>query len=70
MILREDADSVVLVYSSENTNYIQRKVSYQFNLVAETFKKESSVGEKIKFYSYDAYLHAFPKGIPYMSPPP
>ena len=35
-ILREDDDSVMFIYSSENTNYIQRKVSYQFNLVAET----------------------------------
>lgn len=55
VILREDADSVLFIYSSENTNYIQRKVCYQFNLVAETLSKDPKVGDKVKFYSYDAY---------------
>ena len=70
VILREDADSIMFIYSSENVNYLQRKVSYQFNLVAETLSKDPKVGDKVKFYSYDAYQHAFPRGIPYLSSPP
>ena len=70
VILSEDSDSVVFLYSTENVNYIQRKAAYQFNLAAETILNTDKVGDKIKFYSYDAYQHTFPKGIPFLSAPP
>ena len=58
-ILREDADSIVFFYSTENVNYLQRKAAHQFNLVIETLSSEvlygDMVGHKLNFYSYDAY---------------
>ena len=69
-ILFEDADSVMFIYSTENVNYVQRKAAHQFNMVAEMLSKDSSLSGKIKFYSYDAYQHSFPKGITYLGPPP
>ena len=72
--MREDADSVLFIYSTENVNYIQRKAAFQFNIVVETLSNEALygpiIGSKINFYSYDAYEHAFPKGIPFLSSPP
>lgn len=74
VILREDADSILFVYSTENVNYVQRKACHQFNLVVETLSNEvlygDMVGHKLKFYSLDAYQHGFPKGIPYGQSPP
>ena len=35
VILKEDADSIVLFYSTENVNYAQRKACFQYNLVIE-----------------------------------
>lgn len=69
-ILFEDADSVMFIYSTENVNYVQRKAAHQFNMVAEMLSKDSSLSGKIKFYSYDAYQHSFPKGIAYLGSPP
>lgn len=58
-ILTEDVDSIVFIYSTENVNYVQRKQCFQFNLVIETLSNEAiygdMVGDKLKFYSYDAY---------------
>ena len=74
VILREDADSILFVYSTENVNYVQRKACHQFNLVVETLSNEvlygDLVGHKLKLYSLDAYQHGFPKGIPYGQSPP
>ena len=28
------------------------------------------VGRLLKFYSYDAYVHGFPRGVPYGKSPP
>ena len=73
-ILREDADSIVFFYSTENVNYVQRKAANQFNLVIETLSSEAlygdMVGHKLKFYSYDVYSQGFPKGIPFGKSPP
>ena len=59
VILKEDADSVVFFYSTENVNYAQRKACFQFNLVVEQLSNEAiygdMVGRLVKFYSYDAY---------------
>ena len=61
----------MFVYSTENVNYVQRKAAFQFNLLIETLQNYPGiVGEKLTFYSYDAYQHAFPKGIPYLTSPP
>ena len=74
VVLREDADSLVLFYTTENINYVQRKACYQYNLVAETFADEALYGDTVprllKFYAYDSYLHGFPKGVPYGKSPP
>lgn len=72
VILHEDADSVLFIYSTENANYVQRKAAFQFNLVVEALSNEAwkIVGDRMNFYSYDAYEHAFPKGIPSLSSPP
>jgi len=35
VILSEDADSIVFMYSTENVNYVQRKACFQYNLVIE-----------------------------------
>jgi hypothetical protein len=67
-IIREDQDAVVLLYSTENINYLQRKACFQFNLAAETLKLDKTYGDLIpnylKFYAYDTNLHGFPKGLP------
>mmetsp|Transcript_25747 Transcript_25747/g.34408 ORF Transcript_25747/g.34408 Transcript_25747/m.34408 type:complete len:106 (-) Transcript_25747:326-643(-) len=74
VILREDADSIVFVYSSENVNYVQRKACFQYSLVVDTLSNEAQygdmVGRLLKFYSYDAYQHGFPKGVPFGNSPP
>ena len=74
VILTEDADSVVLLYSTEVVNYVQRKVAFNYNLVIETLSNEAlygdMVGSKLKFYAYNAYQYGFPKGIPYSKAPP
>jgi len=74
VILREDADSIMFIYSTENVNYVQRKACFQFNLVIEQLSNEAMygdmVGRLLKFYSYDAYQYGFPKGIPYGKSPP
>ena len=52
---------------------MQRKAAYNFNLAAQMFsdpKYGDQVPDKIKFYSYDAYANAFPKGISYQTAPP
>ena len=35
VILTEDADSIMFIYSTENVNYAQRKACFQYNLVIE-----------------------------------
>lgn len=65
-ITREEVDSVVMFYSSENINYLQRKACYQFNMLAAILSSENYgnlVPDKLKFYSFDANIHSFPKGI-------
>lgn len=73
-ILTEERDSILFIYSTENVNYVQRKAAFQFNLLIETLSNEELypglVGNKLRFYSYDAYVNAFPKGIPFLSSPP
>jgi len=63
-----------MVYSTENVNYAQRKACFQYNLVIETLSNEAKfgdmVGQKLKFYAYDAYQQGFPKGIPTERAPP
>lgn len=53
---------------------MQRKAAFQYNLLVETLSNEALypglVGEQLAFYSYDAYVNAFPKGIPFLSSPP
>ena len=69
VILVEDADSFVFLYTTENVNYAQRKIAFQANLVAETLQNHENVGDKVKFYSYDVAQHGFPKGIPNLTIP-
>ena len=69
-MMKEEADSVVFFYSTENVNYLQRKIAFQYNLAAELLSKEELVGDKVRFYAYDAYKHGFPVGIPKRSGPP
>ena len=49
----------MFIYSTENVNYVQRKAAFAFNLVVETLSNDALypglVGDKLKFYSYDAY---------------
>ena len=66
VILKEDADSLVLFYSTENINYLQRTEAFQVNLVAQTLKAIPKVKEKINFYSYDVNVNGIPNGIPNM----
>ena len=71
VILKEEADSVVFFYSTENINYYQRTEAFQVNLVAQTLKEIPKVAEKINFYSYDVTVNGMPNGIPDdMSVPP
>ena len=69
-VLKEDADSVIFLYSTENVNYLQRKIAFQYNLAVDTLLKDERVNDKIHFYAYDAYKYGFPKGIPKRSGPP
>lgn len=74
VILREEHDSIVLMYSTEENNYLQRKGAYQFNLAAKTLSVDSTYKDLVpgylKFYEFDTNVHGFPKGIPAMTAPP
>ena len=69
-VQREEVDSVVFFYSTENLNYLCRKIAFQYNLAADLLTKDERVGDKVRFYAYDAYKHGFPGGIPKRSGPP
>jgi len=72
-ILIDEVDAIVMFYSSENINYLQRKACYQFNMLAGMLSSGqygNLVPSKLRFYAYDANQHSFPKGIQFMSAPP
>ena len=72
-IIIEEVDAVVMFYSSENINYLQRKACHNFNIIAGMLSSGSYgklVPEKMKFYSYDVNKNSFPRGIGELKPPP
>ena len=46
-MIKEDTDSIVLFYSTENVNYVQRKACFQYNLVIETLSDSGKYGSMV-----------------------
>lgn len=69
-VLNDETDAVVFFYSTEEINYLQRKIAFQYNLAVEILSKDERVAGKVKFYSLDAYKYGLPRGIPARSGPP